>query len=403
MKARLPGIADLIDTLDTQDQLHPLVAQAANGDRVDAYTHNGRIAIVRARTWRTPITLKVAAIHKTIAHLVPQQVFGKNQWRQKLNDWKNDSRWFRDFVTDFANTAEGQAYHPSELAEEAVAFHAQKILNEPGYKAAERVPPVRREAARVAPLRRRRPQAARCAEAAGVFRPDLAAFLARSENIARRAAENRRKGDARPSFAKSQGVDRRTWRIRSGPSREEPGRAAYGSGPSGASEPRAQPGGPRGHGRVRAEPSRRRAAEGGGLAGGGERIALEPGALKRLTEKGRPAHAGGGLRREAPDFRRRLASFKDPSRLDTLIRPGQIRGVRSQRSARTPARTGRCTVACGQAPPVHHGGSRRGLPGVVVKKLLLGEMEKATALDWRNCATGYRAPSDAPSLTSRSG
>mgnify|MGYP000861603118 CR=1 FL=1 len=378
VKARLPGIADLIDTLDTQDQLHPLVAQAANGDRVDAYTHNGRIAIVRENMANAD-HVKVAAIHEAIAHLVPQQVFGKNQWRQKLNDWKNDSRWFRDFVTDFANTAEGQAYHPSELAEEAVAFHAQKILNEPGYKP----PSAYRQF--VAKLREWLRSVVGDRKLLGARKllefsdRDLAAFLARSENIAREGLpKNRRKGDARPSFAKSQGVDPQNMADSLRTVTEEPE-----GGPRtvlGRPE-RANPGlNPEGRAATVAYEQNRPDVEPQKVADwqeAGERIALEPGALKRLTEKEGQLTPEEVYAAKLLISDEGLASFKDPSRLDTLIRL-MDKYVESGRNA---ARELRARTDDVLSPADRH---RQYIMEALVedfpesswKKLLLGEMEK---------------------------
>lgn len=203
LKARMPGIADRFDVLASQADLPPQVAALAKGDRIDAYTQGGRVVFVRDN-FTNPEHIRVAALHEAIAHLVPQQVFGKNEWRKKLEGWKAESRWFRDFVTDFANTEEGSLYSPADLAEEAIAFHAGKMMSDPKYKAPNgfRVFIAKfREWLRSIVGDKKLLGARKLLEFSD---RDLAAFLARSEKVAREGLpQARRKGDEKPSFAQA--------------------------------------------------------------------------------------------------------------------------------------------------------------------------------------------------------
>jgi len=192
MKKRLPGIADLIDVIESQTELAPHIQEAAKGSLVDALTHKGRITLV-AENMKSAQHVRDAVIHEAVGHLVPQQIFGKDGWRKKLDKWRADSTYFRDFVQKFGETPEGRMYRPDELAEEAVSFHAAKLRSDPNYK-----PPTAFRML-IAKVREwlRETFGGRVAEFSDA---DLAAFLARSEEKARVGFKPGEDGDV--SFSK---------------------------------------------------------------------------------------------------------------------------------------------------------------------------------------------------------
>ena len=132
-KKRLPGIAHLVDALDSQADLPASVAAVAKGDRIDGFTQNGRVAVV-ADGMTSPEHVAATLAHEAVGHLVPEAVFGKNEWRKRLNDMMASSQWFRDFVANFGKSETGRRYPAAELASEAIAFEANKVLDDANYK-----------------------------------------------------------------------------------------------------------------------------------------------------------------------------------------------------------------------------------------------------------------------------
>lgn len=202
-KAKLPGIADLVDALDSQADLPSDVAAVANGDRIDGFTQNGRVVVV-ADGMTSPEHVAATLAHEAVGHLVPESVFGRNEWRKRLDEMMASSTWFRDFVANFGKSEVGSRYKAAELASEAIAFEANKVLDDANYK------PPNAYRMFIAKLREWLREAIGARRVIGLSKVlefsdrDLAAFLARSKRTAETGLpKNRRKGDAKPSFAKA--------------------------------------------------------------------------------------------------------------------------------------------------------------------------------------------------------
>lgn len=202
-KAKLPGIADLVDALDSQADLPSDVAAVANGDRIDGFTQNGRVVVV-ADGMTSAEHVAATLAHEAVGHLVPESVFGRNEWRKRLDEMMASSTWFRDFVANFGKSEVGSRYKAAELASEAIAFEANRVLDDANYK------PPNAYRMFIAKLREWLREAIGARRVIGLSKVlefsdrDLAAFLARSKRTAETGLpKNRRKGDAKPSFAKA--------------------------------------------------------------------------------------------------------------------------------------------------------------------------------------------------------